>query len=116
MTVKETYTLGGDESFLYSKYSEYIHETKTGITPSKKDTWRHKTKLHQKTDLPKISINILIHDNNQKQEKQAHPRIIKQNWVINNKTTLQQTPLKQTETIYLFSYSPHQHAQIWVTA
>lgn len=38
MTVLETYTLGGDEVFLYSKYSEYIQVTKTGITPSKKDT------------------------------------------------------------------------------
>lgn len=74
--MKDTYTLGGDEGFLYSKYSEYIHETKTGITPSKKDTWRHKAKLHQKTDLSKNSINILIHNNNQKQKKEAHPSIM----------------------------------------
>ena len=39
MMVKETYTLGGDDVFLYSEYSEYIHATKTGMKPNKKDTW-----------------------------------------------------------------------------
>lgn len=39
-TVLTTYTLGGNAVFLYSKYSEYIHVIKTGITPSKKDTWK----------------------------------------------------------------------------
>lgn len=41
----ETHALGTDEDFLYSKYSEYIHVTKTGIIPSKKDTWNMISKL-----------------------------------------------------------------------
>lgn len=36
--VLRAYTLEGDDDFLYSNHSEYIHETITGITPSKKDT------------------------------------------------------------------------------
>ena len=39
MLTKETYTLEGCEDFLYSRNSAYIHETKIGIIPSKKDTW-----------------------------------------------------------------------------
>ena len=41
----ETYALGTDEDFLYSKYSAYIHVMKTGMIPSKKDTWDMITKL-----------------------------------------------------------------------
>lgn len=55
VTVKETYTLGGDEVLLYSKYSEYIHETKTGIIPNKKDTWRQKANPIRKLTSQKLA-------------------------------------------------------------
>lgn len=36
---KGAHVLEGDDDFLYSNHSEYIHATMTGMTPSRNDTW-----------------------------------------------------------------------------
>lgn len=72
ITVEETYTLGGDKIFLYSKYSAYIHETKIGITPSKNETWGIISKARQKIDEVWFKTHV--------KQKQENIRYLILNW------------------------------------
>lgn len=63
---EETYTFEWEENFLYSKNSEYIHATNTGIIPSKNDTWdkQQKASLYTSANLHSDQKKIEDKENN----------------------------------------------------